>query len=163
MNYLLFIERAPENLQFYLWLRDYNHRFKDAKTSDIALAPEWTDAMQEEAIQEVRSKTKPSKGPSASTTAAAAIFKGTDFEPRNKPVVAQPPNPFEDLPSSITEKPGALKQPSSLRRERHHHSTFNSNDESMLTRSAESYQTTASEAFSVAGLKQPCKQQCVLT
>lgn len=152
MNYLLYIERAPENLQFYLWLRSYVQRFEEAKTPDIALAPKWTDAMQEEAI----SKTKPSRGHSASTTTnvAAAMFKGTDFEAGNKPIVAEPSNPFSD-PSLFSEK-----HDPKLKKERRQ-STFNSNDESMFARSAtaESYQTTASEAFSVAGLKQPCKLQ----
>lgn len=161
MNYLLYVERAPENLQFYLWLRDYVRRFKEAKTSDIALAPEWTEAMQEEAIEEAISKTKIPKGPSASSTASAAtaIFKGTDFEPaKKKTSSADSANPFTD-PSSFNEKQGARKQSvnSPLKRDRLHSTFSSNNDASMFT--AESYQSTASEAFSVVGLKQPCKRE----
>lgn len=42
MNYLKYIELAAENLQFYLWVRDYTKRFNNLPASDRALAPEWT-------------------------------------------------------------------------------------------------------------------------
>ncbi|KAI9887461.1 MAG: hypothetical protein M1823_000719 [Watsoniomyces obsoletus] len=44
MDYLAHIELAAENLQFYLWYRDYCRRFAETPASEKALAPEWTDA-----------------------------------------------------------------------------------------------------------------------
>lgn len=42
MNYLLYVEYAAENLQFYLWHQDYVKRFQAASSSDMALSPEST-------------------------------------------------------------------------------------------------------------------------
>lgn len=157
MNYLLYIERAPENLQFYLWLQGYVKRFGAAATSDIALAPEWTDAMQDAAMEESRRKSKTPLGLSVAST-AATMFKGTDFaSSKDKPITVEHSNPFSDPPGSPNEKHGDLKKPWDVSFKKIQNSTFNSQESSMHTRSAESYQTTASEAFSTAGLKQPCK------
>ncbi|KAL2131628.1 hypothetical protein VTI74DRAFT_4812 [Chaetomium olivicolor] len=79
MNYLIYVERSAENLQFFLWYRDYARRFRDAKTADLALAPEWTQAMEDEAVARIKKEhaDKVRRPPSRD---AAAIFKGTDFE-----------------------------------------------------------------------------------
>jgi len=42
MNYLKYIEHAAENLQFYLWYRDYSARWENLPKSEKALTPEWT-------------------------------------------------------------------------------------------------------------------------
>jgi len=42
MNYLKYIEHAAENLQFYLWYRDYSARWQKLPESEKALTPEWT-------------------------------------------------------------------------------------------------------------------------
>lgn len=78
MNYLIYVERSAENLQFLLWYRDYARRFAGAKTADLALAPEWTQMMEDEAIARVRKEhaEKARKAPKA----AVSIFKGTDFD-----------------------------------------------------------------------------------
>lgn len=150
MNYLKYIERAPENLQFFLWLRSYKKRFQEANTLDLALSPEWTTTMQDAAIEDARSKAKVPKGPPSS---ASAIFKGTDFASDDKriAVVERDANPFAD-PSLAGEKspwdPSLRKDP--------FRSTFSSSQETN-TRSSKSYKTTASEAFSTEGLKAPCK------
>ncbi|TGO33597.1 hypothetical protein BHYA_0237g00090 [Botrytis hyacinthi] len=39
MNYLEFIEHAPENLQFFLWFRDYTSRFENSKPSNPFSTP----------------------------------------------------------------------------------------------------------------------------
>lgn len=41
MNYLKYIELSAENLQFYLWLRDYTKRFEQLSEYEKALSPEW--------------------------------------------------------------------------------------------------------------------------
>lgn len=41
MDYLVYVSRDAENLQFLLWLRDYTKRFSDLPQSEAALSPEW--------------------------------------------------------------------------------------------------------------------------
>lgn len=48
MNYLAHIERAAENLQFYLWFRDYCKRFAEIPQTERVLAPEWSAAQHHE-------------------------------------------------------------------------------------------------------------------
>ncbi|KAL7796480.1 hypothetical protein V8C37DRAFT_371831 [Trichoderma ceciliae] len=95
MNYLVYVEHAAENLQFYLWFKDYEKRFAEAKVSDAALAPEWTQAMEDEVVAKVRKEQvdKIRREP----TAMAAIFKGTDFEQQ---AGDKKPNPFNTPPRS---------------------------------------------------------------
>ncbi len=78
MNYLIYVERSAENLQFLLWYRDFERRFADADTADLALAPEWTQAMEDETVARIKKNhaDKVRKVPDA----AVDIFKGTDFE-----------------------------------------------------------------------------------
>lgn len=44
MNYLLYVEHAAENLQFYLWLRDYEKRWQELPQADQELSPPWDSA-----------------------------------------------------------------------------------------------------------------------
>lgn len=76
MNYLIYIEHAAENLQFFLWYRDYCKRFENTPSSERALAPEWTAAQAEAAIESAQRKTPAVK---TATVSASEIFKGTDF------------------------------------------------------------------------------------
>jgi len=78
MNYLIYVERSAENLQFFLWHRDYSRRFADAKTPDIALAHEWTQSMEDDAL--VRVKEEQAEQARQAPKESAGIFKGTDFE-----------------------------------------------------------------------------------
>ncbi|KAH9895526.1 hypothetical protein F4778DRAFT_276177 [Xylariomycetidae sp. FL2044] len=79
MNYLMYIEHAAENLQFFLWYRDYVTRFAEASASERVLAPEWTQEMEDETAAKIqRSAADKMKNPTAGS--AADIFKGTDFE-----------------------------------------------------------------------------------
>ncbi|KAF9871902.1 hypothetical protein CkaCkLH20_10534 [Colletotrichum karsti] len=133
MNYLIYIELAAENLQFFLWHRDYTNRFQEAKTTDLALAPEWTSTQENEILQQLfkekseRMRKKPGQ----------EIFKGTDFEKKG-PVAAviDDGNPFSTPPRTPNDQ------------------------ESVYTGSngvsnADSYRSQASEAFAAVGAKQP--------
>ena len=42
LDYLVYVTHDAENLQFYLWLRDYTKRFFALPKADQALSPEWT-------------------------------------------------------------------------------------------------------------------------
>ncbi|KAF3904221.1 hypothetical protein ABW21_db0205499 [Orbilia brochopaga] len=41
MNYLTHVERNPENLRFYLWIRQYVQRFDLLSEQEKRLAPAW--------------------------------------------------------------------------------------------------------------------------
>ncbi len=41
MNFLLYIENSAENLQFYLWFRDYVKRFEQLPENEKKLSPPW--------------------------------------------------------------------------------------------------------------------------
>lgn len=41
MDYLIYVERNAENLQFYLWYIDYVRRWNELPANDRALSPKW--------------------------------------------------------------------------------------------------------------------------
>lgn len=129
MNYLIYIERSAENLQFFLWYRDYVKRFKEADTSDINLAPEWTQAMEEDAITRLQ---KEQADKMRREPAGAEIFKGTDFEKRPGPTVHETKDPFSTPPRTPGEQ-----------------------DSQYTGSNAFSYRSQANDAFSAAGAKVP--------
>ena len=132
MNYLIYIERSAENLQFFLWYRDYVKRFNEATTSDIALAPEWTKTMEDETLARLQKEhmERLRKEPSA-----AKIFNGTDFDEKNAietGISAESKDPFSTPPST----PG-----------------YQESNPSQTT----SQRVLARDAFLAAGVKPPCK------
>ena len=78
MNYLVYIEYSAENLQFFLWYRDYVKRFNELPRSERTLAPEWT-------AEQAEAETLTSQATAAAATQipiskeAAAILNGSDF------------------------------------------------------------------------------------
>lgn len=50
MDYLHYVEFNAENLQFYLWLKDYTRRFDALPESERKLSPEWIPVMKETAV-----------------------------------------------------------------------------------------------------------------
>ncbi|KAL2209041.1 hypothetical protein CC79DRAFT_1341463 [Sarocladium strictum] len=140
MNYLVYIEHSAENLQFFLWFRDYEKRFRAADTRDLSLAPEWTQAMEDDAVAKMRRMNVEKMRPDPK---AANIFKGTDFEKQGQelqPVDIYSPNPFNTPPRSA-------------------HS--NADGDSTYTPSygvsthASTHKTQASNAFATAGVSLP--------
>ena len=77
MNYLIYIEHAAENLQFFLWYRDYVKRFDAMPASERALAPVWT-MEQAEAEAMINQNNQSTLGPKTVSAETAAVFKGTD-------------------------------------------------------------------------------------
>ncbi|EKG18046.1 Regulator of G protein signaling superfamily [Macrophomina phaseolina MS6] len=92
LNYLKYIELSAENLQFYLWYRDYVKRFEALPESEKTLSPEWTieqaDAEAHAAQPQVRKK--------KASPEAAAAFQGTDFSDVPKTADSDRANPFWD-------------------------------------------------------------------
>jgi hypothetical protein len=161
MNYLTYIEHSAENLQFFLWYRDYVKRFSEAKTADIGLAPVWTQAQHEAALQTVQIQSTTQKR-MIKPESAAEIFQGTDFEKVPKvtgngsmdPFVTPPRTPAEALSGN-----GSTHPWDSTRGLSEQGSLFNTTPSN-----AESYHQLAGEAFVAAGMKQPCMYNslCIL-
>ena len=132
MNYLIYVERSAENLQFFLWYRDYAKRFGAAKNSDMALATEWTQAMEDEAANKIQ---KENQERLRQDPAAARIFKGTDFEKQT-------------VDATVTESKAAFGTPPT---------TPGGDDSTLADSHASNYRSQANEAFDQAGIKQPCR------
>lgn len=143
MNYLIYVEHAAENLQFFLWYKDYEKRFRAANTSDIALAPEWTRAMEDDAVGRIR---KENAEKLRRDSPATDIFKGTDFEKQGLELPpSEPLNPFSTPPMT----PNKNGEDDSIY-------AVSSNRRASSTLPG-SYHSHASEAFHAAGVRQPCK------
>lgn len=96
MNYLIYIEHAAENLQFFLWYKDYAKRFDLLPDNERKLAPVWTAEQAEAQALAMKDNSAPMKAISAET---AAMFKGTDFAaPKTTVVEMGRGNPFNTPP-----------------------------------------------------------------
>jgi hypothetical protein len=139
MNFLKYIEMSAENLQFYLWFRDYSKRFGELPASEKALAPEWSGE---------KATTEATAGPKTVNAEAAAILSGSDFASDTKVDESEHTNnnPFFTPPRTPTsyERPEGAK-------------SFDSYDASFSTGKVD-HTKRASGAFESAGLKwKPCK------
>lgn len=96
MNFLKYIERSAENLQFYLWHRDYCKRFSGLPESEKALSPEWNG--------EKNAHSEGKTSPKVFNVEAAAILKGTDFSNEVKMTESEQPasDPFFTPPRTPT-------------------------------------------------------------
>ncbi|KAF4988884.1 hypothetical protein FDECE_14884 [Fusarium decemcellulare] len=137
MSYLIYVEHAAENLQFYLWFKDYEKRFNTTTTTDVRLAPEWTRTMQDEAVIRIR---KDQADKNRKEPNAAEIFKGSDFEKKayTQDAAVSGTDPFATPPQSRGEDA----------------STYTASNIAHSLDAA-SYQSQASEAFQTAGVRQP--------
>lgn len=92
MNFLKYVEHAAENLQFWLWYRDYVKRFSELPSNEQCLAPEWTE---EQAEAETANQNPPT-APKKISPETAKVLAGTDFA-LNK---SRRGNPFETPPGT---------------------------------------------------------------
>lgn len=146
MNYLVYIEYSAENLQFFLWYRDYVKRFNELPRSERTLAPEWT-------AEQAEADTLTSQATAAAATQipiskeAAAILNGSDFVvPSVSMVELKSSDPFHTPPRTPTTT-GSIAQFESPESE--HGSTAKN--------PGKSFQHKAAGAFAEADLKwQPC-------
>lgn len=147
MNYLIYVEHSAENLQFYLWHQDFASRFASASTRDKALAAEWTQEMQDEAVSKLR---KGNAGKNRPEGPAADIFKGTDFEKHPQELIA--PKPIGSSSNSRSDPfltpPGTADS---------HQDSMGSMPRGPASTLSPSYMSEASEAFQAVGAKQPCR------
>jgi hypothetical protein len=139
MNFLKYIELSAENLQFFLWYRDYSKRFNELPESEKALSPEWnSDRINGEARTQPHSK--------KALAEAATILEGTDFASEKTVKHSEKSNnPFFTPPHTPTGE--------SHRRDE----SLDSYDESMTTGRV-NHTERAAGAFENAGLKwKPCE------
>ncbi|KAF2800732.1 hypothetical protein K505DRAFT_263316 [Melanomma pulvis-pyrius CBS 109.77] len=135
MNYLKYIELAAENLQFFLWYRDYTNRFNELPERDQVLSQPWTKENSEPETQP-RSK--------KFDLEAAAVLKGTEFATESGARVADPEknNPFFTPPRTPT---------SEMKREGGE--SIDSYEGSLTFGSKNNHNDRATGAFQSAGLK----------
>ena len=150
MNYLVYIEHSAENLQFYLWYRDYVKRFEALPAGERALAPIWTE---QQAEAEALASENKMLGPKMISPETAAVFKGTDFAPPKASVVEIKGNPFNTPP----------RTPNGDRDSMAPTEPAWSDTGSTVYSSNKSFQKKAGDAFQGADLKwQPCKGELLL-
>lgn len=147
MNYLVYIEHSAENLQFFLWLRDYTARFQQVPESERALSPEWTQAQDDEAAARIQ------KDASEKMRRAqqADIFRGTDFE---KPALQDSVTTMNDDGFSQFSSPPLTPEESS------HNSLFTG---STAGTNMSSPRVLADHAYVAAGAEKPCKFSLAIT
>ena len=147
MNYLIYIEYAAENLQFFLWHRDYVKRFSELPTKEQVLAPEWTAEQAEE--EALASQAAATAGQKPVSREAAAVFKGTKFaHPTASTVELKSSDPFNTPPRTPTVERIDSPPPSD----------FEWEHLSVRRTPSQSYRKKAANAFAEADLKwQPCK------
>lgn len=127
MNFLKYIEMSAENLQFFLWYRDYSKRFDQLPATEKALSPEWTS-------ERPAGDAKPKPAEKKADYEVAAILEGTDFANDGTIAQSEKGNPFFTPPHTPTTR------------------SLDSYEESTTTVKA-SYTERASAAFDNAGLK----------
>lgn len=139
MNFLKYIELSAENLQFYLWFRDYSKRFNELPESEKDLSPEWSADMANQ------NEVKPMSMPASAH--AAAMLKGSDFAD-DKMLHSERGgnNPFFTPP----------RTPTSLDRR---DESLDSCTDSMMTDKVDHAQRAAG-AFENAGLKWKPRKSC---
>jgi hypothetical protein len=157
MNYLIYIEHAAENLQFFLWFKDYQKRFDALPESEKALAPEWTAAQAEAAASASQAKAAATKKTTGSDTDAHQVLKGTDFDDKPRMNVDEMPrNPFHTPPvtaNSQDDKANAFN--SAVAPSFNESSTWTGSEAD--SQGTKSHQKAAATAFESADVKwQPC-------
>lgn len=134
MNYLKYIELSAENLQFFLWFRNYTKRFNGLPDKEKALSPEWFADREADTPARFRQL----------SPETAAVFKGTDFATESRPTEAEKNNnnPFFTPPRTPN---------SDLKREGGE--SLDSYDVSLMSGVKTDHAQRATGAFESAGLK----------
>jgi len=146
MNYLVYIEHAAENLQFYLWYRDYTKRFSEQPANERALAPIWSA---EQAELDAQGKTGAAPVKQQFSADTAAVLKGTDFAPPSTSVVEVKGNPFFTPPRTPNNDRASLAPTERA---------WSDNVSTLHQQSNKSFHSKAVGAFEGADLKwQPCE------
>lgn len=145
MNYLIYVEHSAENLQFFLWHRDYTARFQRAPESQRALAPEWTQAQEDEAVARIQKYASEKMR----RTQPADILRGTDFEkPSLKPA-------FQGSVTTLNDDRASLFSAPPLTPKEGCHDTMYTGTNAGISQS--SHRNVAGDAYIAAGAEKPCE------
>lgn len=155
MNYLKYIERDAENLQFFLWARAYQHKFDKLPETERKLSPQWSEAQGES------DAAQPQAQPQKVSPDIAAALKGTglDSAPRvaeTSVTDSEKANPFYTPPRTPSNNSGQHAVSSEMSSDEtsrgwSSHQPSTANTSTHIKRKAE-------EAYDDAGLKwQPCE------
>jgi len=147
MNYLKYVEHDAENLQFYLWFRDYVRRFDKLPAKQQALSPLWQPTTRADI-----SLGKPRE--SKIDQSVSVIFRGTDFEKEsplpNREHVAWTREITSSDEISIADKQDGVQTPSELDKR----SIITENTNMTTTREVNLNPTAkVTEAFEEAGVQ----------
>jgi hypothetical protein len=144
MDYLVYIEHNAENLQFFLWFRDYERRFDALPEKEKALASEWVQESKEVPTLAKDQEKEPKTG--KRNTIAAMMESGYDTKEAALFTEDKELARTIDRHTSVIKENGSLASPS-------------------FTTSSVSGSTiapTTAEATAQAGLKwQPCKSPAI--
>ena len=144
MDFSKYIERNPENLQFYLWYRDYLKRFDNLPDSERVLAPEWTI---ERANAEAEAARLEGKRKEVSRTVAAILKVAEGDGKTGKTAVSEiHPDPFKDPPRTPNTDHDSVAP-----------STAGWNDETSTLKTPMNPTKSAAAAFESVDAPQPCK------
>jgi len=108
MDFLKYVEHSAENLQFYLWFKDYSKRFEALPETERNLSPEWTQAQEDSESAAYRSQLKQR----TLTAEAAAILKSQDLTTEKSTPVSDNQDPFGD--SRVSSSNGLKHETSSI-------------------------------------------------
>ncbi|EME49510.1 G protein signaling regulator like protein [Dothistroma septosporum NZE10] len=140
MNYLKYIEHSAENLQFFLWYRDYQRRWKELPASDKRLAPEWAKAQSDadaNAISPARTKRL--------NPEIAEVLKDTDFADVSTKPVLDRTDPFNTPPKS-----GSFDDKRDLTSD---YGSSIGDDKTLLGSTSHAHRAVTEQAFEDAGMK----------
>lgn len=142
MDFLVYIEHDAENLQFYLWYRDYIKRWSELPEREQKLAPEWTTEQAQQARNDIMAEKSQNK---VNNSEAAQVLKGTDFGPQPKKN-GDAPNPFNTPPRTPSNEGRDSMAPSTVGW---------SEDGSTLGSKGVHHQKKTAAAFEEVGAHQP--------
>lgn len=153
MNFLLYVENSAENLQFYLWFRDYVKRFDQLPENEKKLSPEWIPEQPKPKLTHARASSDVEitleEKRKADEEVAKAI-KGTDFDSKVKLTVTEiGHNPFNTPPRTPVGDRESLN-PSTV--------GWNEDCSTLMSGVGTSHTKKSANAFETAKTLQPCEQ-----
>ena len=141
MNYLVYIEFAAENLQFYLWFRDYVRRFNALPENEKILAQPVD--LEKQNFEGVASPKSP-RFPKGLSKEVASVLSGTDFATPSA-TSEKNINPFEG--AEIPDETNSARSP------------WGDDDSTIGSSKKTNHRALAANAFDAADVKvQPCKK-----
>ena len=141
MDFLKYIEYDAENLQFFLWYKDYVKRFFSMPEHEQRLAPEWTPEQ-----AQAEKKAMESEKPKRAGIDPAAVFKNSELEPPKPVMQENGHNPFSTPPRTPSANDRESLAPSTVGWEENG-STLNSG--------ATDHTRKTAQAFEEANILQP--------